>query len=250
MKALIYEKMAAIMTDIDPIAKDRTNSQQGYKFRGVDDVYAAVQQIMAKHGVVSLPEVLDERTEDRVSNKGYPLIYRVLRIKYTFYAADGSCVSTVVIGEGMDSGDKASNKAMSVADKYSLLQAFKIPTVDPKDPEEEEHDLAPNQNAQKTSLRPPTPAAAPTPAPQRNVNGSNPAGDWIIPFGKKYKGQRIKDLSQRDLEGFAKYLLDSAEKQQKPLSRDAQDFITYTEAYLNGTSVEQSSGDPMEGIPF
>lgn len=132
---LIHQQMVRIMAEVAPIAKARRNAAQGYSFRGIDDVYQALQAIMAKHGVYSLPTVLEERTEDRQTKGGGALIYRVLKIRYDFYATDGSFVEATVIGEGMDSGDKASNKAMSVADKYCLLQAFKIPTEEPKDPE-------------------------------------------------------------------------------------------------------------------
>lgn len=136
----IYAQMAAVMADIAPVAKAQRNTQQQYSFRGIDDIYQAVQQVMAKHGVFSLPTVLEDRTEERTTKSGAQMIYRVLKIKYTFYAADGSSVETVVIGEGMDSGDKASNKAMSVAEKYALIQAFKIPTAEPKDPEHDSHE--------------------------------------------------------------------------------------------------------------
>ncbi len=140
---LIHRKMALIMAEVAPIAKERKNTQQGYSFRGVDDVYQALQHIMAKHGVYSLPTVLEDRTEERTTKSGTALIYRVLKILYTFYAEDGSFVQSTVIGEGMDSGDKASNKAMSVADKYCLLQAFKIPTAEPKDPENDSPEVTP-----------------------------------------------------------------------------------------------------------
>lgn len=153
MTAKIYQQMAKIMAEVAPIAKGQRNQQQGYNFRGIDDVYEALHHIMARHGVFSLPTVLHDRTEDRVTAKGSALIYRVLTIKYTFYAEDGSSVEAVVIGEGMDSGDKASNKAMSVAEKYCLLQAFKIPTREAKDPENDSHDLKPKQ-ATKAALPP------------------------------------------------------------------------------------------------
>lgn len=147
----IYKQMALIMADIAPIAKERRNQQQGYQFRGIDDVYQAVQQVMAKHGVFSLPTVLEDRTEDRTTKSGSALIYRILKIKYDFYAEDGSSVTAVVIGEGMDSGDKASNKAMSVAEKYCLLQAYKIPTEEPKDPENDSHETAAKPKPQATA---------------------------------------------------------------------------------------------------
>ncbi len=139
----IYLQMPKIMAECEPIAKDRRNESQKYNFRGVDDVYAALQEVLAKHGVFTMPYVLTERTEERQTKAGSALIYRILKIRYRFYADDGSYVDARVIGEGMDSGDKASNKAMSVAHKYALLQAFAIPTEGLKDPENESHDVAP-----------------------------------------------------------------------------------------------------------
>jgi hypothetical protein len=133
----IYSAMINVMRDIESIGKDKVNTMQRFKFRGIDDVYNAIHSVMAKHGVFSVPEILDERSEERQTKSGGNLIYRILKIKYTFYAEDGSSVESVVIGEGMDSGDKASNKAMSVADKYCLLQAFKIPTEETNDPDAE-----------------------------------------------------------------------------------------------------------------
>lgn len=136
---LIYSLIPKIMADIEPIAKDKQGA--GYKFRGIDDVYEAVQLVLAKHGVFCVPKVLEERSEERTSKSGGALIYRILKIRYTFFATDGSYVESEVIGEGMDSGDKASNKAMSVAQKYAILQVFCIPTREPKDPEEDSHDV-------------------------------------------------------------------------------------------------------------
>ena len=138
-KPLIYAAMSAIMGDVDPIAKARQNKAQGYQFRGIDDVYAALQSILAKHSVFTVSEIISQATEEKQSKSGGTMFYRVLHIRYRFYAADGSYVTTEVIGEGMDSGDKASNKAMSVAHQYALLQAFCIPTEDPKDPENDSH---------------------------------------------------------------------------------------------------------------
>jgi len=131
----IFTRMTKIMQDVTGITKDRKNQAQGYSFRGIDDVYNELHDILAKHEVFTMSEILDEKSEEKTTAKGGLLLYRILKIKYTFYTIDGSSVSTVVIGEGMDSGDKASNKAMSVAHKYALLQAFCIPTEDAKDPE-------------------------------------------------------------------------------------------------------------------
>ncbi len=139
----IYKQICLVMGDINPISKDKKNTMQNYSFRGIDDVYNELSKSLSKHGVFTVPEVLNERTEERQTAKGGTLIYRVLRIRFTFYADDGSSVYAVVIGEGMDSGDKASNKAMSVAHKYALIQVFAIPTAEPKDPEHQSYELKP-----------------------------------------------------------------------------------------------------------
>ena len=140
---LIHEALSAMVAESEAIAKDRKNVTQGYSFRGIDDVYNAIHPLFAKYKIFSTPEVLEDRTEERTTQKGTALIYRVLKIKYTFYASDGSNIFCIVIGEGMDSGDKASNKAMAVAHKYAIIQLLAIPTEEPKDPENDDHSVIP-----------------------------------------------------------------------------------------------------------
>ena len=135
--ASIYENIGNIMKDLDAIKKDKRNNMQGFMFRGIDDVYNSLHPLLAKYGVFSVPTVLSEKTEERTTKKGSNLIYRILTIKYTFYSTDGTSLEAVVIGEGMDSGDKAANKAMAVGHKYALMQIFSIPTEDMVDPDSE-----------------------------------------------------------------------------------------------------------------
>ena len=139
----IYGALAAIAAEVGSVAKDRKNTSQGYKFRGIDDMYDALHALMAKHGVVSVPEVLDYQREERASNSGKALISTLARVKYTFYAKDGSSVAAITTGEGMDSGDKSANKAMAGAHKYALVQVFSIPTGENADSENEDPDPAP-----------------------------------------------------------------------------------------------------------
>lgn len=140
----IYKAIGEIQRELDAIGKNKKNQQQGFNFRGIDDVYNSLHPLLAKYGVFTVPEVLEDRSEDRQTKSGGQLIYRILRMKYTFYAVDGSSISAVVIGEGMDSGDKASNKAMSIAHKYAFFQVFSIPTeeVAASDPDNYSHELA------------------------------------------------------------------------------------------------------------
>jgi len=185
--SIIHEKIIKIMSEVESIAKDRKNTTQNYAFRGVDDVYQTMHDLLAKHGVFTLPEILEDRVEDRVSAKGNTLIYRILKIKYTFMAEDGSNVYCIVIGEGMDSGDKASNKAMSVAHKYAMLQVFMIPTADSKDPEDENHEIMPAQPVTYNNQKPTIQNQAISPAQKKTIQ------QWIAE-GKIKIGDLAKDF--------------------------------------------------------
>lgn len=133
----IYEAISKIMDECPAIAKGQKNQQQGFMYRGIDVVMNVFQPLLAKYHVFVVPEVLNAHREERQTAKGGNLIYSILTVKYTFYAEDGSSVTAVVQGEGMDSADKSSNKAMSVAFKYAMFQVFCIPTEEMKDPDAE-----------------------------------------------------------------------------------------------------------------
>ena len=141
----IYETISKVMEDVGSVGKNKKNtSGQPFMYRGIDDVMNALNPAMIKNKLFVVPEVLEQIREDRTSNKGNSLIYSVCKVKYTFYAEDGTNVSAVVIGEAFDSGDKATNKAMSIAFKYACFQVFCIPTEEMKDPDAESHEIAPS----------------------------------------------------------------------------------------------------------
>ena len=131
----IYQAITNAMGEISPIAKRKRNKEQGFQYRGVDDVMNELSPVLVKHKIFIYPEVINVQRQERTTNKGGTLLYSVLTVKYHFAHEDGSELSCVVIGEGMDSGDKASNKAMAVAFKYACLQMFCIPTDDMDDPD-------------------------------------------------------------------------------------------------------------------
>lgn len=143
----IFKRIPQIMQELGAIAKERINQQQNYRYRGIDDIYNAVNASLAKHGVFCAPHVEDMRREERLSQKGITLLYTILTMKYVFYASDGSSVVVKTVGEAMDSGDKSCNKAMSAAQKYAFIQVFCIPTEEQKDTEAETHEVTPSPNA-------------------------------------------------------------------------------------------------------
>lgn len=134
---LIYQKMAAILKDTDAIAKNKKNASQGFNFRGIDDVMNELHGSFAKHGVFLTTKVLEIKRSSNPTKSGGLMHHQFQKIRFTFHAEDGSSVSSVCYGEAMDTGDKASNKCMSIALKYCLLQAFLIPTEDMVDPDGE-----------------------------------------------------------------------------------------------------------------
>jgi hypothetical protein len=141
----IYALIPKVMADIGAIGKDRKNEKQGYKFRGIDDVYNAANGALSKHGVFCVPEVLEETRTERTNSTGTLLFSVYLKVKYIFFAPDGSSVEAVVSCEGFDSGDKATNKALSAGQKYAFLQVFCIPTEEQKDSEVDDHEVVAKQ---------------------------------------------------------------------------------------------------------
>lgn len=126
----IYKTIAAVSADLakDGISKSRTNAQQGYKFRGIDEVLNALAPVLSKHGLVILPRILTRTCTERPSQKGGVIFTVVVEAEFDFVALDGSTHVVRTFGEAMDSADKATNKAMSAAYKYAAFQAFCIPT--------------------------------------------------------------------------------------------------------------------------
>ena len=146
----IYEALINANELVGAISKGNTNQQQGFKFRGVDDVYNKLHPILAKCGIVIVPEVVSYEVTERQTRNGV-LLYTRAPIRHHFTASDGSSVTTLVVGEAMDSGDKGMNKAMSIALKYALFQLFTIPTDEDKDPDATTHELVPQATQATTS---------------------------------------------------------------------------------------------------
>lgn len=127
----VYKAISAVARDMaeQGISKDRENRQQGFNFRGIDQVYNALAPMLAKHGLVILPRITERTVTERATKNGGVLFYVVVKAEFDFVATeDGSKHTVITYGEAMDSGDKATNKAMSIAYKYAAFQAFCIPT--------------------------------------------------------------------------------------------------------------------------
>ena len=142
------------MFEVEEIKKGKTNAQQGFKYRGIDDIMNALHNLFALQGVVIRVNKIRsvERTE-RPTKSGGTMLYSINDYQFCFSAADGSFVTTWSRGEASDSADKSSNKAVSVALKYCLLQMFLIPTEEMVKDEADayQNELGPKQ---KTAAKP------------------------------------------------------------------------------------------------
>ena len=133
----IYEALNNVMRDVQSVRKGERNTMPGggFLFRGVDAVTNAVGPALREHGVIVVPEVIDaEYSTVHVGQKQTVMSRVVLRVKFTWYGPEGDSIASVVQSESMDSGDKATAKAHSVAFRTAMLQTLCLPT-DEKDPD-------------------------------------------------------------------------------------------------------------------
>lgn len=149
MTIKVYSAITGIISDLSKsgVGKEQTNTFDKYKFRGIDDVYNALAPLLAKHNLCVLPKVLSRESVERVSKNGGALFYITVMVEYAFVSAeDGSSHIVVSVGEAMDRGDKATNKAMSAAFKYACFQAFCIPTEGDNDADGQGHEVVSQAN--------------------------------------------------------------------------------------------------------
>jgi hypothetical protein len=141
----VYSCIAGVQGELAKvgIAKNRQNTQgSGYMFRGIDDVYAALSPLLARHGLIVIPRVTHREVVERQSQKGNALFYVTVHAEFDFVSAlDGSKHTAATFGEAMDSGDKATNKAMSAAYKYAAFMTFAIPTEGDNDADATTHEV-------------------------------------------------------------------------------------------------------------
>ena len=167
---LVYKAIAAVQGELATvgIGKDRKNEQQGYKFRGIDDVYNELAPFLAKHGLCVLPRCLSREVTERLTKTGGTLFYITVAMEFDFVCAEDWSKHTVgpMYGEAMDSGDKATNKAMSAAYKYACMQAFCIPTEGDNDADAKTHEVIP-----KPVTAPPTVPPATTDTKDAEYHG-------------------------------------------------------------------------------
>lgn len=151
----VYKAISAVMAELskEGISKSRRSGDGGgpkFQFRGIDDVYNALAPILAEHGLMILPRMIERSVTERTTKNGGAMFYTVVEAEFDLVAsADGSKHTIRTFGEAMDSSDKSTNKAMSAAFKYAAVQAFCIPTEGDNDADAATHEVQPRQGRQQ-----------------------------------------------------------------------------------------------------
>lgn len=193
-QAPIAAVLADAAAEIGAVGKGRrTESGARFQYRGVDDVVNAVADPLHSRGVVVVPEVLAWSAEDVVvGSKQTPMRSVTVHVRYRFHGPAGDSLDCSALGEAMDSGDKATSKAMSVAYRTALLQALTLPT-DERDPDEDQY-----ERAGRHSGHPVEPSPADVVAEQKRRLVEACSGD--VDAAKSLWGDRTDPLSEDELD--------------------------------------------------
>lgn len=183
----VTQAILHVMDDLSKIglSKDRKNQQQGFMYRGVDELMNVLAPILVKNRLLILPRTLEREQTERLSKGGGALFCVVLKTEYEFVCVEDDSFKIVgpFFGEAMDSADKATNKAMSIAYKYACFETFCIPTEADNDPDDTTHEVA-------------VPKAHPAPKTAAAPATSTWDGTLKLGFSQKYKEHMWKDVPQ------------------------------------------------------
>jgi len=200
----IYALMSNVMAEVSPVGKDHHNDFHNYDYRSIDDLYNAVQPALVKYGIWCAPEVRDKhiqyvQAKTDGGRDGKTKVHIVLTVAFTWYAGDGSHVTTVTLGEAMDSGDKACNKAMTSAYKYALFQTLCIPLAEIDfDPEQVSHEIEDEPKPAMTDgtgrpVAPPAPPPAEQPRRRKDLDRLAKLYSKLYPRSKGYQRQHVEN---------------------------------------------------------
>lgn len=220
----IYQRMLLILGELPAIGKTQENKQQGFHYRGHDDVMNALNPLLAKHGVFFVPDVLERVTAERKTRQGGTMYEVNLHVRYTFFGVRGDEFTASAWGEGTDTGDKSTNKAMTMALKNVLAQTFALATAELSDadaetPEETTGRQLPGQFKELEALIEEVKAADPDPA-----HGGGYYYQVAVNAAAKYHEKRLEDLAPgelHDLERRFRWLLEGFEKPQESPEGDS-----------------------------
>jgi ERF superfamily protein len=189
--------LARVAADVRPVGKGDRNEAQGFAFRGVDSVLREVAPAMRTHGVILTPHVeAADFTTVEIGQRRTAMRQCTLRVRYVFHGPAGDHLDAVVVGEAIDSGDKAASKAMSVALRTMLIQVFAIPVGD-RDPDHDSYERAEPDPARTPARQTPVMAVIEA-ARAAGIEGDGLAAD----VAARHQGATLAELDEGALRGL------------------------------------------------
>lgn len=185
----VYKAVNKVTAELakEGIEKGRKNAQQGYMFRGIDDIYNSLSKLLAENNLCILPFCEERETKERTTQKGGVIFYTTVKMKYKIVSSvDGSNFECLIVGEAMDSADKSTNKAMSAAYKYLCLQIFCIPTEGDNDAD----------GTTPEPVKPITPPPAQKPSPKPAQKPQPTLEERIKAFRYKVEKATLEDMNK------------------------------------------------------
>lgn len=246
----VYQAINAVQTALaaEGIAKSKKNTQQGYAFRGIDEIYNTLSSELAKAHLCILPRMLNRILSKEQSKAGGVLFYVTVEAEFDFVSSeDGSKHTIKTFGEAMDSADKATNKAMSAAYKYACLQTFCIPTEGDNDTENTTPEVAAQPSRYQEAKKPKITEG------YTCVVCNNPAqhAEGIAKTGKPYKMFRCsKNKEHAFFDRSMEYKQMMTNKHGEGLPTVQHDQWQAVQDLAAASQAEDDGLDQMNGIPF
>lgn len=141
----IQTALVGAMRDICAKGIGKNSAARDYKYRGIDAAMNEMSPILVNHGITVTPRYSEltltkyERLEGKFSH------CVTVKGSFTFTAEDGSSVTAEAYGESIDTGDKATIKAQTVAFRTVLFQQFIVPLMSMDSELEHEPESAPSE---------------------------------------------------------------------------------------------------------
>lgn len=201
-KPTVFEAWAEVMAEVQSVSKDSRNTQQNFNFRGIDAVVNAVGPALRKHKVMVIPQEITHLSyrDVVVGQKQTPMRECTIQTRWQAIGPAGDSFTFETAGEALDSGDKGTAKAQSVAQRVSLLQALCIPTDDP-DPDSQSYERAYDTNGTQTRRGP-----AETNQPDAWTTPVETDTAWLEDFSRRLDAcTKASEVRGLDAEAQAQY---------------------------------------------
>jgi hypothetical protein len=171
----LFAKMAAIMGEVDRIAKDGKSSQLPYKFAKDSDVFDTIRAKLAEHRIAFFSETLDAAQDNITSRNNVAGYHTTLSMRFTLACADtGQTMQCLWRAESDSYDDKGTSKAQTLGQKYFLLKTFVLSTGDPKDDPDSVNEEASSRATRKSNTTNPRRyPEAPAQGPAQHQRGTS-----------------------------------------------------------------------------